>query len=1150
MKKLYYSFLIVAFCVFQVHAQSVSLTALGVNYDQNFNTLAPTGSSSALPSGWLLLESGSSSANNGLYAAGTGSSNAGDTYSFGLSGSTDRALGGLRSGTLLPTIGASFTNNTGSAISALQIQYQGEQWRLGAANRGSDRLDFQISHNATALNNGIWIDIDALDFTGPINTGTLGALIGNNNAITITYEIQGLNIANGQTFFIRWNDVDVSGADDGLSIDNFSLVPKGIITPEPTISFSPSSLAVGEVNVGQTKTVSYEVIASNLTAGVSMVVNNAAYQLSTDNALFAGNAVLPSTGGIVYVRFTPTSNGASAASIQHMSGTYSKVLAVSGSGYEPTENIISISLARSKSVGTKVTVAGRITVANELGNPAYVQDATGGIPVFESTLANGTEIGDSVMVTGPIGIFNDQKQISGSGIIFTKVATSPRIISPKIISLSQLAANEGLLVTIQNVEVVNKNFVFYPQSTEQITDGTTTADLRIDGDTDIPGLTKPSGSFDVTGVVGRFKTNAQLLPRFELDVPGAEEPTVATDTIPKAQTLDVVNWNFEFFGARREDYSEEYGPADEALQLENIKTVLLNLDADIIAAEEISDENLLASLVAQLPNHNYLCSQRYSRSWEGPSSDFPPQKVCLIYNTATVQVLSARPLFEQLYDAARSGNASLIPNYPTGDPSSFYSSGRLPFLVNVRTRIQGVAENLSLIVIHAKSGSTVADWNRRVYDAQVLKDTLDSNFADKNVIILGDLNDDLDQSIVSGRVSSYLNFVSDPSYLPVTKTLSEAGARSTVSFQDVIDHQILSDELQDEFLDGSQMIITPFRLIDNYGATTSDHLPVITRFRLEAPVIGFDSIYVAIVEGDTTISVPLHFSKPLAENTTLSINVTGSATYSSDYETNPASQNYVISLSVSEGEVGALLTINVHDDVLDELSEWVTLGIAEGEGYEVDNSQFDLVINDNDTPTIQFESPVGEVAEGQSLQVTLQLSSAVASDQYITIEVVNGFKAFYEKDYSTSPGVVEDHITVPIVAGSSNASVTVSALSDKPREKDETIQFVLSAASDGLALISSSSTVTLKNTRFRPTVAISPNPTTDVIAIYSDEIASDELVRVELRTSYGERILSAQGTLEHVNSKLTNAMRGVRKGLLILNLYYEDETYSERIVKK
>ena len=43
-------------------------------------------------------------------------SNTGDTYSYGAAGSTDRALGGLRSGSLIPLFGACFTNNTGAPI--------------------------------------------------------------------------------------------------------------------------------------------------------------------------------------------------------------------------------------------------------------------------------------------------------------------------------------------------------------------------------------------------------------------------------------------------------------------------------------------------------------------------------------------------------------------------------------------------------------------------------------------------------------------------------------------------------------------------------------------------------------------------------------------------------------------------------------------------------------------------------------------------------------------------------------------------------------------------------------------------------------------------------------------------------------------------
>src|SRR5437870_5650628 len=120
---------------------SISLTALGTAYAQNFDTLtnSPDAAlSNVLPNGWLLDESGSGTRNDGKYAVGTGSSNTGDIYSYGTPvGNADRALGTLRSGTLVPIIGASFTNNTGSAINELVISYTGEQWRLGTSGRGS-----------------------------------------------------------------------------------------------------------------------------------------------------------------------------------------------------------------------------------------------------------------------------------------------------------------------------------------------------------------------------------------------------------------------------------------------------------------------------------------------------------------------------------------------------------------------------------------------------------------------------------------------------------------------------------------------------------------------------------------------------------------------------------------------------------------------------------------------------------------------------------------------------------------------------------------------------------------------------------------------------------------------------------------------------
>src|SRR5262245_6177570 len=146
MKRLYPTVtFVLTFLIAQSVAAQVNLHQINTAYQQSFDTLAfATGATSdVLPIGWSYIETLGNA--NTTYATGTGSSNAGNTYSFGQANSTERALGGLQSGTLLPTIGARFTNNTGSAITSLFITYRGEQWRLGTSGRGPDRLDFQYS---------------------------------------------------------------------------------------------------------------------------------------------------------------------------------------------------------------------------------------------------------------------------------------------------------------------------------------------------------------------------------------------------------------------------------------------------------------------------------------------------------------------------------------------------------------------------------------------------------------------------------------------------------------------------------------------------------------------------------------------------------------------------------------------------------------------------------------------------------------------------------------------------------------------------------------------------------------------------------------------------------------------------------------------
>lgn len=198
--------------------------ALGSTYSQYFDDGAlPGGDKSTLPQGWDFLEIGG----DATYAAGTGSSNAGNTYSFGAASSTERAFGTLRSGSLQPTIGVFFTNGTGADIVGLDISYVGELWRFGPSNgrTGPDRLDFQYSTNATTLADGSWTDFDLLDFNTPNLTGSAGARDGNlainQSALAGLIDV---DIDAGQRFALRWVDADVvPGSDDGLAVDGFNL---------------------------------------------------------------------------------------------------------------------------------------------------------------------------------------------------------------------------------------------------------------------------------------------------------------------------------------------------------------------------------------------------------------------------------------------------------------------------------------------------------------------------------------------------------------------------------------------------------------------------------------------------------------------------------------------------------------------------------------------------------------------------------------------------------------------------------------------------------------------------------------------------------------------------------------------------------------
>jgi hypothetical protein len=197
-------------------------------YTQNFNSLAATGTSNTantLPTGFAFSEAGG----NITYEAGDGLNSTGNTYSFGTTGSSERALGEVTTASVQSTVGACFVNNTGSAIMSALVGYTGEQWRVGTTGGVVDRLDFQFSTNATAVNDSgaTWTNVDGLDFTTPNNTSAAGPINGNSAANRTVFAPTAITpataIAAHATFFVRWLPSNITGANDGLAIDDFLL---------------------------------------------------------------------------------------------------------------------------------------------------------------------------------------------------------------------------------------------------------------------------------------------------------------------------------------------------------------------------------------------------------------------------------------------------------------------------------------------------------------------------------------------------------------------------------------------------------------------------------------------------------------------------------------------------------------------------------------------------------------------------------------------------------------------------------------------------------------------------------------------------------------------------------------------------------------
>ena len=237
------------------------------SYSQNFDTLDNTGTSSPWTDNTTLLGWYAWKTNNttvgpttvSTYVPNDGASTAGALYSYGVTGNSDRALGSISSGNAAAgdfVYGVRFTNDTAQAISNIMVSYTGEQWRNGG-NTATQTLAFtyRISNTPFSdpdpLNVNVWTAVSALDFKTP-NVGTTATKLdgnaSNNRQVLSNILLPGASVLPGQEIFLRWFDINDSGNDHAVAVDDFSITFSLVTAVTNPVAITPGGQPLSRTN--------------------------------------------------------------------------------------------------------------------------------------------------------------------------------------------------------------------------------------------------------------------------------------------------------------------------------------------------------------------------------------------------------------------------------------------------------------------------------------------------------------------------------------------------------------------------------------------------------------------------------------------------------------------------------------------------------------------------------------------------------------------------------------------------------------------------------------------------------------------------------------------------------------------------------------
>jgi len=278
-----------------------------------------------------------------------------------------------------------------------------------------------------------------------------------------------------------------------------------------------------------------------------------------------------------------------------------------------------------------------------------------------------------------------------------------------------------------------------------------------------------------------------LLSCISLTAQRIEDLSFGTET-----TFDVMTWNIEHF------------PKNGLNTMQYVTDIIVALDVDIIALQEVDDTNYFIQLIDGLNSYDgYLESVTY----DGLAYIYKPDKI-------------------QINDIYRIYSSSEYWNY----------FPRAPMIMDLNF----MNERFIIINNHFKCcGDGILNINisndeetRRYFATELLKDYIDTNFSDEKVIVLGDLNDSLidnpGNNVFQRVIDDYDNYLFADFEIASSTNLDW----SYPTWPSHLDHLLITNELFLEF-ENTNSDIQTIKIDDylsggwsEYDANISDHRPV------------------------------------------------------------------------------------------------------------------------------------------------------------------------------------------------------------------------------------------------------------------------------------------------------------------------------------